>query len=117
MLKPKAEREKLPDNSTEIFYNNINDYYRARPLDLNHLCLYEFAMWYVKCEKPKSNAPIARQSNRRQVKIQLLEPFENIYMRKRVKSLIIRLPKFQISSEDYFYSLLMAFFPHRFEEQ
>lgn len=37
-------------------------------------------------------------------------------MRKRVKCVIIRLPKLPMFSDDYFYSLLMAFLPHRNEK-
>ncbi|KAJ8307824.1 hypothetical protein KUTeg_014607 [Tegillarca granosa] len=39
--------------------------------------------------------------------------FENVFMRKRTKAIIIRLPRLPLSSDDYFFSLLMSFLPHR----
>ena len=49
LIKPKAQREHLPADCTEehlLFESNIVDYYRARPLELEHICLHEFASWY-----------------------------------------------------------------------
>lgn len=109
VLKPKKDRDELPENSTDIFCYNILDYYRSRPLSYEDTCFYEFAMWFVKCEKPIQLSPRAN------IRIQLLSPFSNIYMRKREKSLILRMPKLSIATDAYFYSLLLRFLPHRQE--
>ena len=40
VLKPKDERDKLSDNSTDIFCNKILDYYRSRPESLEGKCFF-----------------------------------------------------------------------------
>jgi len=112
ILKPKFERDKLAENSTDIFYDNIVDYYRSRPAKLETVCLYEFAQWYVKCERPKN---INHKGRKLEERIQLLQPHHDIFMRKRTKALIVRLSKTKLHCDDYFYGLLMAFLPHRTE--
>lgn len=42
MLKSQVELKKLAPNSTEIFRNNMIDYYQHRPLILKNLCLADF---------------------------------------------------------------------------
>ena len=110
MLKPKADRDNLDDDRTDIFCYNMLDYYRARPKTLENLSFYEFAQWYVKCEKPR------QLTQRASIRIQLQDPFIETYMRKRLKSVVIRLPKFSIFNDAYFYSLILCFLPHRKEE-
>ena len=53
-LKPKIELESLPSNSTDIFRNNIFDYYCARPTDLEQISIYSFASGYQKVLRQKS---------------------------------------------------------------
>ena len=72
---------------------------------------YEFSMWYVKCENIEVN------SARANARIKLQHPFTDVKMRKRSKAMVIRLPKLSISSDSYFYSLLMCFLPHRKENE
>lgn len=114
VLKSKQEREELDNTSTDIFYNNMIDYYHARPIELFNLCLFEFSQWYVKCADKDVDISVASSS--RQPRIRLRPPFQHVIMRKRLKFLIIRLPKLPWSSDDYFYSLLMCFLPHQNEE-
>lgn len=114
VLKSKEERDHLPENSTDIFYTNIKDYYRARPKDMEQYCLYKFAQWFIKCDEPKSSQ-LNTGKRKAEKRIQLIKPFQDTFMRRRVKFVIIRLPKLSISSDDYFYSLLMSFLPHRNE--
>lgn len=114
VLKSKQEREELDNTSTDIFYNNMIDYYHARPIELFNLCLFEFSQWYVKCADKDVDISVASSS--RQPRIRLRPPFQHVIMRKRLKILIIRLPKLPWSSDDYFYSLLMCFLPHQNEE-
>lgn len=115
VLKSKQEREELDNTSTDIFYNNMIDYYHARPIELFNLCLFEFSQWYVKCADKDVDISVASSS--RQPRIRLRPPFQHVIMRKRLKFLIIRLPKLPLSSDDYFYSLLMCFLPHQNEEE
>jgi hypothetical protein len=115
VLKSKQEREELDDTSTDIFYNNMIDYYHARPNELFNLCLFEFSQWYVK--SADKDLDISGASSLKQPRIRLKPPFQHVIMRKRLKSLIIRLPKLPLSSDDYFYSLLMCFLPHKSEEE
>lgn len=114
-MKSVAERNELPENSTDIFYHNLVDYYHSRPYDLEPLCLYDFAQWYIKCPKPNDiNKTVGRKKS---LRINLLSPFADIYMRKRTKCVVIRTPKFELASDDYFYNLLMLYFPHRNETE
>ena len=76
VLKSKKDREKLPDDSTDIFYTNIIDYYRARPEDMKQYCLYEFSQWFVKCEQPKTKPNICKRKPEK--RIQLIKPFQNV---------------------------------------
>lgn len=46
ILLPKQQREKLPDNSTNIFCTNIIDYYVHRPLEMDGISLFKFASWH-----------------------------------------------------------------------
>ncbi|CAC5408744.1 unnamed protein product [Mytilus coruscus] len=110
LLKPKSDRDKLEDNSTDIFCYNMLDYYRARPLSYENLSFYEFAQWFVKCKKPR------QLTQKASIRIQLQDPFSETYMRKRLKCVVIKLPKFSVFNDAYFYSLILCFLPHRKEQ-
>lgn len=112
ILKPKYERDKLANDSTDIFYNNILDYYRSRPFELENECFYEFAQWYVKCDAPKC---LHSKGRKPQERFKLLQPHHNLFMRKRTKALIVRLSRTKLHTDEYFYGLLLAFLPHRIE--
>lgn len=115
LLKSQQERGELDNTSTDIFYNNMIDYYHARPIELFNLCLFEFLQWYVKCAD--KDVDISVTSSSRQPRIRLRPLFQHVIMRKRLKVLIIRLPKLPLSSDDYFYGLLMCFLPHQNKEE
>ena len=114
VLKPKTIRDELSDNSTDIFISNILDYYRFRPIELGNVCLYQFARWYTKCEKPKTSSEKGR-GRKAEARLQLLHPFDDIYIRKRVKFIVVRFPNIPIHTDAYFFHLLMAYLPHRIE--
>ena len=109
ILKPKAERDALPEDSTDIFHTNIIDYYHARPTLLKHVTLYEFAEWYVTSEK---------QSKDNEDKcLSLLPHFPDKCVCKRNTFFVIRTPKFTLASDDYYYNLLLLFIPHQCENE
>ncbi len=110
VLKSKKAREELEPTSTDIFEKNIVDYYRARPDKLEELNLHEFAQWYSKCP-----VPLKPLSKRAQVRYMLKAPLQHICIRKRTQNLVLRTSKIEISNDDYFYSLLFQFLPHRKE--
>jgi len=105
ILKSKAELDQLEDDSTEIFKNNIVDYYAARPANLETLTLFEFAQWYER-DSSKGNL-----GSRALPRIQI-DKYQ-IRMKKRSQAAIVRSPKFPRGTDEYFYSLLMLFYPHR----
>ena len=79
-----------------------------RPVDMESMSLYKFASWYKLSSSENINVS-ARCCQR----IRLLS--NNKIMQKRRKSAIIRTPKFQGNSEQYYYSLLMLHLPFRNE--
>ena len=104
MLKPKAQLLLLDEDSTDIFYTNILDYYRARPESLEQICLYYFASWYQRCSQSTSN---------RNAHIYIRE--HNLWFRKRNTPLIIRYPNTVVHTEEYYYTFLILLLPHRTE--
>ena len=104
LLKPKSQRASLPENSTDIFYNNIIDYYRLRPKDLSHLSLFKFSSMYKLSASDK--IPTSRRS---QPRIRLAN---GKLMQKRTHTCIIRTPSFSRLKDDYYFSLLLLHLPH-----
>ena len=98
----------MPDNSTDIFITNIIDYYIDRPLDMEGISLFKFASWYK-----ISLSETTEVSSRCCQRIKLLSL--NKIMQKRRKAAIIRTPKFQGNSEQYYYAFLMLHLPFRNE--
>lgn len=109
VLKSKKDREELDESSTDVFHNNIVDYYMARPTASDDLCLNEFTEWNVKCKNAETKYSSASY------RITLKHPFEKVYMRRRRKTVVVRLPKLSISCDEYYYSLLMSFLPFKNE--
>ena len=109
ILKPKARRDQLPPNSTDIFETNIIDYYVDRPQELMHLSLFKFASWYR-----LSSSPSTAVSSRCQPRI-TLKTLGKILQKKRIAN-VIRTPKFPSQSEEYLYSLLMLHLPFTNED-
>lgn len=67
------------------------DYYHARSFELCNQCLFEFSQWIVKCAVKDVEISVASSS--RQPRNRLRAPIQPVVMRKRLKFLIIRLPK------------------------
>ena len=112
ILRPKIEIDALPEESTQIFQNNILDYYYCRPDHFESLCLYSFASWY-KLSTPNDNP----KTERAQPRFYLKEPLSHVKMQKRTKHAVIRTPKLQEDSDDYYFSCLLLYLPHRNENQ
>ncbi|MEW8546654.1 MAG: DUF6570 domain-containing protein [Candidatus Thiodiazotropha sp.] len=110
VLKPKTERDELPVNSTDIFRTNILDYYTDRPDTLESMSLFKFASWYTLCsgsvDKINSRPLLCER-----IRLKTLGKT----FRKRQRFAIIRSPKFEPITDDYFYSLLMLHLPYRSE--
>ena len=86
-------------NSVNIFDSNIiDDFYPARPDELEDVCLYDFVKWYVLSEVDSSG-------NRKYWK--LLKP---CLPNHRLYD-----PTKPDQQEDYYYSLLLLFVPFRCE--
>ena len=102
ILKPLSQREDLPDNSTEIFHQNMIDYYHQRPDELAHISLFRFASWYKLADHSVKN-PVQPRFHLKQC---------NKVIQKRTKPCVIRTPKVERLSDDYFYSLLLLHLPH-----
>ena len=109
MLKRMAELEQLEPNSTDIFHNNLLDYYCARPPELSFCSLYYFAAWYQLSTKPKGT----RKSELPRIYISKY----NKWFHKRKKMAVVRYPNFAVHSEDYYYSLLLLLLPHSCESE
>ncbi|XP_060605753.1 uncharacterized protein LOC132758214 [Ruditapes philippinarum] len=103
ILRTASELADLPDNDTNVFQNNILDYYRDRPLALNEHSLLNFASWFRKVSKPQK------------VQGQICCPTYDVWFQKRKKFCVVRYTKFPFGSEDYYYSMLLLLFPHRSE--
>ena len=111
MLRPVHELNLLPDDSSDIFMHNIVDYYYARPQSVQFVCLYEFASWYIKCAAPSQGMVTARMHERIYI-----SAFDT-WMRRRKHAAVVRYPTFSVSSDDYYYSLLMLMLPHSQESE
>lgn len=77
--------------------------------------MFEFSQWYVKFAD--KDVDISVTSSSKQPRVRLRPPFQHVIVRKRLTFLKIRHPKLPLSSDDYFYSLLMCFLPHQNEEE
>lgn len=110
MLKPQQQLWQLQPDCQDVFQLNIIDYYYARPVDMEHISLYYFASWYIKCQPPVNTG---RVNTCRLQRIFISGP--DIWMRKRGRAAVIRYPTFSITTDDYYYSLLMLLLPHRDE--
>lgn len=110
LLKPQQELRDLGPDCQDVFQLNIIDYYYARPVHMEDISLYFFASWYIKCPRPADTQSV---STRRHERIFISGP--DIWMRKRGRAAVIRYPTFSVTTDDYYYSLLMLLLPHRDE--
>ena len=60
------------------------------------MSFYDFASWYVKCFDQKT------LTERAYPRIRLVGKFNDIVMRKRNKPAVLRIPTYNLNSEDYF---------------
>ena len=107
-LKPKIELESLPSNSTDIFRNNIFDYYCARPTDLEQIFIYSFASGYQRVLRQKS-------FKTREARVYISK--YDVWLKKRKKHAIVKYPHFPVHSEPYYYSLLLLLLPYLEESE
>lgn len=70
------------------------------------MCFYEFVSYFI-----RNTYSIKRASNER---IHIEGEF-NFEMRKRTKQAVVRIPSIQKHTDDYCYSILVLFLPHRHE--
>ena len=104
----------IPPNCTDpllLFQSNIIDYYHARPIELEDLCLHRFASWYHVC----LNTQVTITLSTAQPRYKLNFPYHQKTIRKRTKFLIIRTLNLRETSNDYFYSCLLLYKTHRNE--
>ncbi|MEW8561119.1 MAG: DUF6570 domain-containing protein [Candidatus Thiodiazotropha sp.] len=104
-LKSKFELEQLSSNSTDIFENNIIDYYYARPLALRNISLFSFARSWIVRKK------ISGQSLSYKLHLK-----ETLFCQQRSKPAVVRITKPAKGTDDYFYSILLLFYPHESSE-
>lgn len=110
-LREYKEIEKLNDNDTNIYHNNlIDNYYPNRPDILEDMCLYDFYSWFdyktTKCID----------------KHELCETLQNNlgYLHRRTKPKLLKTPKIKPNNpetiQNYFHQILMLFLPWRNED-
>ena len=104
--KLKRDIHTMPRNDTDVFQPNLLDYYRKRPDNLENLSLFSFAAWYEQAQ-PLKNPQNIKSSPR------IYIDYYNLDFRKRNTAAIVRYPKYQLHTPEYYYSML--FLPHRHE--
>lgn len=98
LLRPSWEIADLPPDSTAVFRDNIIDYYRRRDDSLASISLYNFA----------SNYKVATESRNNTTGPTICS--------KRRHPVCIRPTHMSPNTEEYFYSLLLLYLPHRNED-
>lgn len=116
LLKPHSEIECLPENSTDIFCQNMPDvYYPKRPNtdEFNAMSLIDFSTQYVVSKQPHGGA-LARSRQ-----VPMLDGIGVV--RPRRKHVVFRTNAYSCSNpsnvEKYFHSLLMTYVPYRDESE
>ncbi|WAR21722.1 hypothetical protein MAR_015696 [Mya arenaria] len=104
MLKPITQLQDKDDDDTDIFMNNMIDYYTARPSNMEMVSLLYFASWYIKCP-PSKNVVVKNDFTSK----------NTIYGLGRKLYSIVRFPMFSVSSDNYYFTLLMLLLPFRNE--
>ena len=100
-LKPATERQHLPGDCEDIFEKNIIDHYYDRPDILDQISLFRFCQCF-KVSKIKNKS--------RSCMLTLNKLYEITSRRNKAVIRIITAPR---NTEDYYYSLLMLYLPHR----
>ena len=116
-LKKYSIIQRLNDNDTDIFHNNVIDsYYPNRPACLEKLCLYDFVSQYDFLSKQCShfNKPHAQAQCH-----QLQNNFG--YICYRFKTKLVKLSTVKVfdpkTTEKYFHHMLISFKPWRIEDE
>ena len=105
-LKPQSMLEQLPVDSTDIFDYNIRDYYYARPSVLKNLSLFSFArLWIVRKVLVGKNEWYK------------LSLSQQLYCQMRSKPAVVRVTKPARGTDDYYYSVMLLFYPHQSPDQ
>ena len=105
VLKLYDEIEKLDPESTEIYQNNIIDFhYPHRPVQLENLCLYDFARWFDKQDTEPKN-------KRHGQKREYYKVNDKLFYLKRITPYLINHYSFNpiTQPEEYYYTLLLLF--------
>lgn len=106
MLRPISEINELENDDTNVFVHNLIDYYCSRPDNMEMMSLLYFASWYTKCP-----ASISIRQKSERVYIQRYD----VWVKRRTKFAVVRFPTFSVSSDAYYFALLMLLLPFRIE--
>lgn len=105
ILKPISELRRLNLKGTEIFQNSLITYYENRPLELENLCLADFAAYYNYSKRINNKNSLVLQN-------------QLGYISKRKNPKIIQYRKYrEIDEENYYRENLMLYTPWRIEEE
>lgn len=105
-LKPQSILNQLSMNSSDIFENNIYDYYYARPQQFETMSLFTF------CREFRVVRKLAKT-----IESYRLSLTGNVYIQKRNRPAVVRTCKPRRNSDEYYMSYLLLFLPHRHAEQ
>lgn len=103
-LKSTALLKELEETSSDIFMDNMIDVYRKRPYSLEGNSLFYVVSWYEKVNVKMTGKKL----------LSLLD--NSCKLRKRTKFKCVRTTAVSMSSDDYYYSLLLLHYPHRTEK-
>ncbi|WAR07965.1 hypothetical protein MAR_017923 [Mya arenaria] len=105
MLRPTSEINEPENDNTNVFVYNLIDYYCSRPDNMEMMSLWYFASWFTKCP-----ASISTRQKSERVFIQRYD----VWVKRRTK-FAVRFPTFSVSSDAYYFALLMLLLPFRIE--
>ncbi|XP_050339187.1 uncharacterized protein LOC126765663 [Bactrocera neohumeralis] len=125
MVKPRAELQNLPSDSTEIFVAGILDRYVQRPDQLETVCLADFASMF---KFVKSNRIVQDSDHEEEEREDNNVPDIGVpialrdgsgFVKKRTKPIIIRYRRFSpdVTKVEYFREMVMLFYPWRNEQE
>ena len=131
IIKPKHLLESLDETDEDVFCSKIIDRYSARPTQVQHMCLAEFAMWYEPCrnntdqsdneednvipqDKPEEDTIETYQQQPQTIQLSGYEK-----MKRRSSPAVIRFHQCSQSkdSEQYSYNRMLLFMPWRREKE
>lgn len=110
LLKSREHLEKLADDSTDIFHDNVMTRYPYRPSELESISLYEYASQFkFTKEEPKNSSE--------SVDVHCLLN-NNGYIKKKAQPALIRTPHLspEVNGDLYYHSMLLLHLPWRNEK-